>query len=71
MKGAPVAGFLGVAFTLRLAAVDFVVGMLHRNERGVPVVPHRLLIDGVWIEGTTVRPRPAGTVAAAETPSCP
>ncbi len=53
------------------AAVDFVVGMLHRNERGVPAVPHRLLIDGIWIEGTTVRPRPAGAVAAAETPSCP
>jgi LacI family transcriptional regulator/LacI family repressor for deo operon, udp, cdd, tsx, nupC, and nupG len=41
------------------AAVDFVVGMLHRNERGVPDLPHRLLIDGVWIEGETVRPRPS------------
>ncbi|MBE2215586.1 MAG: LacI family DNA-binding transcriptional regulator [Opitutaceae bacterium] len=39
------------------AAVDFVAGMLHRNERGVPALPHRLLIDGVWIEGRTTRAR--------------
>lgn len=45
------------------AAVDYLAGMLHRNERGVPAVPRRLLIEGVWVEGTTVRaePRPAGT----------
>lgn len=45
------------------AAVDFVVGMLHRNERGVPEFAHRLLIDGKWIEGATVRPRLPGSVA--------
>ncbi len=39
------------------AAVDFVVGMMQRNERGPPVLSQRLLIDGVWIEGSTVRPR--------------
>lgn len=41
------------------AAVDFVVGMLHRNERGVPAVPHRLLIEGTWVEGRTLRAAPA------------
>jgi DNA-binding LacI/PurR family transcriptional regulator len=41
------------------AAVDFLIGMLHRNERGAPEHPHRLLIEGTWIEGRTVRPRPA------------
>lgn len=46
-----------------VAALDFVVGMLHRNERGEPAVPHRLLIDGVWIDGTTVRPRLVETAA--------
>lgn len=40
------------------AAVDFVVGMMQRNERGPPALPQRLLIDGVWTEGSTVRPRP-------------
>lgn len=46
------------------AAVDFVVGMLHRNERGVPALRYRLLIDGAWIEGVTVRPRPAEIAAS-------
>jgi DNA-binding LacI/PurR family transcriptional regulator len=39
------------------AAVDYVAGMLHQCERGVPPQPRRLLIDGVWIEGRTVRAR--------------
>jgi LacI family transcriptional regulator len=39
------------------AAVDYVAGMLHQFERGVPPLPRRLLIDGVWIEGRTVRAR--------------
>jgi len=30
------------------SAVDLVVGQLHRNERGVPDHPARLLLDGVW-----------------------
>ncbi|MCX6954332.1 MAG: LacI family DNA-binding transcriptional regulator [Verrucomicrobia bacterium] len=37
------------------AAVDFLAGMIYRNERGVPANPQRLLIEGTWIEGTTVR----------------
>lgn len=39
------------------AAVDMLAGMLHRNELGIPEVPQRLLIDGTWNEGCTVRPR--------------
>lgn len=38
-------------------AVDFLVAMLHRNERGVPEIPQRLLIEGSWTEGRTLRPR--------------
>jgi DNA-binding LacI/PurR family transcriptional regulator len=37
------------------AAIDFLAGMLHRNERGMPAQPRRLLIEGRWIEGATVR----------------
>jgi LacI family transcriptional regulator len=37
------------------AAVDFLVGMLQRNERGIPTVPHTVLIDGTWVNGATVR----------------
>lgn len=32
------------------AAVELVVGQLHRNERGSPEIPHTLLLDGVWSE---------------------
>jgi DNA-binding LacI/PurR family transcriptional regulator len=41
------------------AAADYVTGMIHRNERGVPALPHRLLIDARWIDGRTVRAAPA------------
>lgn len=34
-------------------AVETVVGMIHRNERGVPARPFSLLIEGVWTDGRT------------------
>ncbi|HEY8966955.1 MAG TPA: LacI family DNA-binding transcriptional regulator [Candidatus Methylacidiphilales bacterium] len=36
-------------------AVDLVVGMIHLGERGIPQVPQRLLTEGVWRDGTTLR----------------
>jgi DNA-binding LacI/PurR family transcriptional regulator len=32
------------------AAVELVVGQIHRNERGSPEIPHTLLLDGIWFE---------------------
>jgi LacI family transcriptional regulator len=37
------------------AAVDLVVGQLHRNERGLPELPKTTLIDGFWSNGSTIR----------------
>ncbi|XHR29729.1 MAG: LacI family DNA-binding transcriptional regulator [Chthoniobacteraceae bacterium] len=37
-------------------AVDLLVGMIHRGERGVPPIPIRTLIDSTWVEGETLRP---------------
>ena len=37
------------------AAVDFLIGMIQRNERGAPALPHSLLVEGTWVEGRTVR----------------
>jgi LacI family transcriptional regulator len=37
------------------AAVDYLVGMQHHNHRGVPAQPRRLLIEGEWLSGRTVR----------------
>ena len=36
-------------------AVDFLIGMIQRNERGVPELPHSILVEGTWVEGKTVR----------------
>jgi LacI family transcriptional regulator len=37
-------------------AVDAVVGMISRNEKGLPMHPHYTLIEGSWVERPTVRP---------------
>ena len=34
--------------------MDLLVGMVQRGERGVPVVPIRSHLEGVWHEGRTV-----------------
>lgn len=36
-------------------AVDTVVGMIHRNDFGIPVRPSSTLLEGVWVEGKTTR----------------
>lgn len=36
-------------------AVDFLVGMLQRGEYGFPETPVRILVEGIWKPGTTVR----------------
>jgi LacI family transcriptional regulator len=36
-------------------AVDAVIGMIHRNERGLPRQAWSTLADGVWFPGKTVR----------------
>ncbi len=38
-----------------LAATDMLVAMINRNERGVPSLAHSLLIEGTWVEGSTLR----------------
>jgi hypothetical protein len=32
------------------AAVELVVGQIHRNERGSPQFPHTLLLNGIWCD---------------------
>ena len=38
-------------------AVDLLVSLLHRNERGVPISGNTLLVKGRWVEGNV----PPGT----------
>ena len=36
-------------------AADFLVSMIQRSERGVPKLAHSIVVDGTWIDGSTVR----------------
>lgn len=38
-------------------AMDLLVGMVQRGEKGVPVSPIRTHLEGIWHEGKTLRPR--------------
>jgi DNA-binding LacI/PurR family transcriptional regulator len=42
------------AFKIGQQAVDTVVGMIYRNETGVPETPTRILVEGRWQEGESV-----------------
>ncbi|MEI8233540.1 MAG: LacI family DNA-binding transcriptional regulator [Verrucomicrobiota bacterium] len=45
------------------AAVEMVIGMIHRAESGVPLFPRATLLGSTWVEGSTVRacpPSPSG-----------
>lgn len=37
------------------AAVDFLISMIHRNERGIPAVPVCILVEGKWVDGRSVK----------------
>lgn len=38
-------------------AVELLVSLLYHNERGVPLHPRGMQVQGAWINGATVRPR--------------
>ena len=40
-------------------AVEMVIGLMQRNETGVPANPHEVLLNGEWREGRTLVPPPA------------
>jgi LacI family transcriptional regulator len=48
------AGINENALQTGIAAIDLLVGMLHRGERGVPEIPQCLLVEAGWREGTTL-----------------
>ena len=53
----PCAGLDMRAEEIDRAAVDAVVDQINRHEKGVPKIPRHILIEGVWHEGPTVRPK--------------
>lgn len=44
-------------------AVDVLIGMLYRNERGLPDQPATVLSDGTWIDGRSLRPASVQTTS--------
>ncbi|WP_162274613.1 LacI family DNA-binding transcriptional regulator [Verrucomicrobium sp. GAS474] len=40
--------------TIGRAAVDFLVGMIHRNERGIPETPIEFLVEGIWVDAPSL-----------------
>jgi LacI family transcriptional regulator len=42
-----------------IAAVESVVAQIHRNERGPPADPHTVMVSGRWVDGPTIRSKPA------------
>jgi LacI family transcriptional regulator len=37
------------------AAVDIVMNQMRLNQRGIPAIPHTVLVDSMWRPGPTVR----------------
>ena len=57
-RSADLTGMRKNGFQLGVMAVDLLIDMLHRGERGVPARPSLLMVEGSWVEGATLRPRP-------------
>lgn len=53
-----VAGVVENSAEIGAVAVDLVVAMLQRGERGVPDFPQRIHVEGRWHEGRSLRPAP-------------
>jgi len=38
------------------AAIDLVIGMIQRNETGLPTDPKVVMVEGSWVEGPSIKP---------------
>jgi LacI family transcriptional regulator len=54
-KSRGLSGMKKNSFQIGVMAVDLLIDMLHRNERGIPVRPYLLMVEGSWVEGNTLR----------------
>ncbi len=44
------------------AAVQLLISLIHHNERGIPRVRREVLVEGDWVDGSTLPPRHTVTV---------
>ncbi|EIP97164.1 transcriptional regulator [Opitutaceae bacterium TAV1] len=59
--GDPFSGMWGNPFLVGARAVEHLVDLVHRGERGIPESPSCLLVEGSWHEGRTLRAAPQST----------
>jgi len=52
------AGVIENSVEIGSVAVDFLIGMIHRQERGIPTNPQRIHVEGRWLPGKTLRKAP-------------
>lgn len=60
LEGHPSVDCAGVRYTpakIGGLAVEMLLGLMHRNETGVPTDQHEVLLTGQWHEGSTLPPR--------------
>jgi DNA-binding LacI/PurR family transcriptional regulator len=48
------AGIIESSRQIGRAAADFLVGMIQRGERGIPEFPQHILVEGRWVDGSTI-----------------
>ena len=53
-------GFTRNGPTVGAVAVDFLVGMIQRNDPGIPGLPHSILVEGTWQDGATLNDHSKG-----------
>lgn len=39
------------------AAIDLIIGLIQRNETGLPADPKVVMVEGAWVEGPSIRPQ--------------
>ncbi len=64
-EGGEIAGIYQNGKLVGRTAVDYLVDMYNRNERGVPHTPFRLLVEGYWVEGASLPRRVSRNQATA------
>ena len=55
------------SFQIGVMAIDLLIDMLHRNERGIPGRPYLLMVEGSWVEGNTLRNSPESCASPFDT----
>jgi LacI family transcriptional regulator/LacI family repressor for deo operon, udp, cdd, tsx, nupC, and nupG len=51
----PLAGIHENTSHIGAIALDFLIGMIHRGEQGIPEIPQRILIEGTWVHAPSLK----------------